>query len=488
MMGIKYRKEDVRMHSKFMENEFIKQIPILIGLGMFSLLTSISGSSTNLALPKISEDLKITNGQSTWIIQIGLIVSAITFVLFGRLGDSISKTFIFTNGGIIFLVGSLITGMALDFPIIMLGRAIQSLGVAMIMANFLGIVSQYFSNETRGEALAIISMFISIGAISGPALGGIILSFTSWRWIYLFNIPLGIIIIFFSRKQLAVPKVPLKTLSNEIKSINWFGELTFAVGLTLFFLSGVYFQKGLNFFVVGLTFLIIGTVIAFAAFFQDRKFHDSLISNELVKNADYLLSISILLVVMLVNSMSNILLPFYLQSYGGISPFVSGLLLMVQSLTMLIINPISGYISDHWNRYDLTIIGLLVLLISQVGYVMYPRNINLLIVSIPIIVNGIGLGLFLSPNNAIIMGVVDESLSGVAGSLTSFARTLGVTIGISFSSILLFVQLPHVQRITPALGQKFMNAFVSVFVVATVISAVVLVAVIFRRIQNKNTI
>lgn len=119
---------------------------------------------------------------------------------------------------------------------------------------------------------------------------------------------------------------------------------------------------------------------------------------------------------------------------------------------------------------------------------MYPRNINLLIVSIPIIVNGIGLGLFLSPNNAIIMGVVDESLSGVAGSLTSFARTLGVTIGISFSSILLFVQLPHVQRITPALGQKFMNAFVSVFVVATVISAVVLVAVIFRRIQNKNTI
>lgn len=467
MMGIKYRKGDVRMHSKFMENEFIKQIPILIGLGMFSLLTSISGSSTNLALPKISEDLKITNGQSTWIIQIGLIVSAITFVLFGRLGDSISKTFIFTNGGIIFLVGSLITGMALDFPIIMLGRAIQSLGVAMIMANSLGIVSQYFSNETRGEALAIISMFISIGAISGPALGGIILSFTSWRWIYLFNIPLGIIIIFFSRKQLAVPKVPLKTLSNEIKSINWFGELTFAVGLT---------------------FLIIGTVIAFAAFFQDRKFHDSLISNELVKNADYLLSISILLVVMLVNSMSNILLPFYLQSYGGISPFVSGLLLMVQSLTMLIISPISGYISDHWNRYDLTIIGLLVLLISQVGYVMYPRNINLLIVSIPIIVNGIGLGLFLSPNNAIIMGVVDESLSGVAGSLTSFARTLGVTIGISFSSILLFVQLPHVQRITPALGQKFMNAFVSVFVVATVISAVVLVAVIFRRIQNKNTI
>lgn len=467
MMGIKYRKGDVRMHSKFMENEFIKQIPILIGLGMFSLLTSISGSSTNLALPKISEDLKITNGQSTWIIQIGLIVSAITFVLFGRLGDSISKTFIFTNGGIIFLVGSLITGMALDFPIIMLGRAIQSLGVAMIMANSLGIVSQYFSNETRGEALAIISMFISIGAISGPALGGIILSFTSWRWIYLFNIPLGIIIIFFSRKQLAVPKVPLKTLSNEIKSINWFGELTFAVGLT---------------------FLIIGTVIAFAAFFQDRKFHDSLISNELVKNADYLLSISILLVVMLVNSMSNILLPFYLQSYGGISPFVSGLLLMVQSLTMLIISPISGYISDHWNRYDLTIIGLLVLLISQVGYVMYPRNINLLIVSIPIIVNGIGLGLFLSPNNAIIMGVVDESLSGVAGSLTSFARTLGVTIGISFSSILLFVQLPHVQRITPALGQKFMNALVSVFVVATVISAVVLVAVIFRRIQNKNTI
>lgn len=473
---------DVMMHSQ----KIISQLPVILVLGFFSLLTSISGSSTNLALPKISEDLKISNGQSTWIIQIGLIVATITFVLFGHLGDMISKNFVFSNGGKVFIVGSLLTGISINFPMIMFGRVIQAIGVAMIMANSLGIVSQYFPDETRGEALSIISMFISVGAISGPAIGGIILSVSSWRWIYLFNVPLGIIIIFFSRKLLPTPKVPLEQMTTMLKRFNWLGQFIFSIGLTLFFLSGVYFQNGLNSLVTGIIFLVVGSVIALLAFYQDQKFHESLIAPELVKNWDYLLSIFILFLAMLVNAMSNILLPFYLQSYGQISPFISGLLLMGQSLTMLLITPIAGYITDHWDRANLSIIGLMILLISQIGYAMYPRTMNMVLIIIPIVINGIGLGLFLPPNNTITMSSVDDSLSGVAGSINSFARTLGVTIGISMASILLFVQLPKVQNITPKLGMSFLHAFDRVFYVAVAISAFSLIMVVWRKLRGKR--
>lgn len=474
------------MRSEKITGKLMDQLPVILVLGFFSLLTSISGSSTNLALPKISEDLKISNSQSTWIIQIGLIVATITFVLFGHLGDMISKNFVFTNGGKVFIIGSLWTGVSVNFVMILIGRFIQAIGVAMIMANSLGIVSQYFPNETRGEALSIISMFISIGAISGPAIGGLILSFTSWRWIYLFNVPLGIIIIWFSHKLLPTPKVPLEKMSTMLKRFNWLGQFIFSIGLSLFFLSGVYFQKGVGSIITGVIFFVVGTVIALLAFYQDQRFHESLIAPELVKNWDYLLSIFILFLAMLVNAMSNILLPFYLQSYGKISPFISGLLLMGQSLTMLLVTPVAGYITDHWDRANLSIIGLMILLISQIGYAMYPRNMNLILIIIPIVINGIGLGLFLPPNNTITMSSVDDKLSGVAGSINSFARTLGITIGISMASILLFVQLPKVKDITPKLGMLFMHAFDHVFYVAVIISAFSLIMVVWRKLKGKR--
>lgn len=474
------------MQAKNNSGKLSDQMPVIMVLGFFSLLTSISGSSTNLALPNISEDLRISNGQSTWIIQIGLIVASISFVLFGHLGDTLSKSFIFTNGGIVFIVGSFLTGISIDFAMIMFGRVIQAIGVAMIMANSLGIVSQYFPDENRGEALSIISMLISVGAISGPAIGGMILSISTWRWIYLFNVPLGIVIILFGHKLLPVPKIPLKKMSTMLKRFNWLGQFIFTIGLSLFVLSGFYFQSGIKQLLTGLIFLVGGTVIAFLAFYQDQKFHESLIAPELMKNIDYLLSIFILFLAMLVNSMSNILLPFYLQSYGQISPFISGLLLMGQSLTMLLVTPIAGYITDHWDRTNLTIIGLIILLISQIGYAMYPQNMNLVLIIIPIVINGIGLGLFLPPNNTIIMSSVDDSLSGVAGSITSFARTLGVTLGISIASVFLFVQLPKVKNITPGLGSEFMHAFDNVFYTAVAISALSLVMVAIRKVRSKR--
>lgn len=189
---------------------------------------------------------------------------------------------------------------------------------------------------------------------------------------------------------------------------------------------------------------------------------------------------------MLVNSVSNILLPFYLQSYSGISAFSSGLLMMLQSVTMLVMTPFAGWLADHWNRYYLTIIGLLVLIVSQVGYANYPVQMTLTPIIWPIVANGAGMALFLSPNNALTMGAVDDHLSGVAGSLNSLARTIGLTIGISFGATLLFAQLPGVTRISQQTGLPFVRALANVFWLATIVSIVGLGVVIFRSIRNQR--
>ena len=463
-----------------------KNYSIIAVLGMFSFLTALSGSSTNLAIPKIAIDMDISSSMATWIVQIGLITTAILLVMFGHIGDILSKNVVFLAGGIGFLIGSAITGFAPNFPIILFGRVIQAIGSAMIMANSMGIVTQYFPDKRRAEALAVISMFISVGSISGPGIGGLIISASSWRWIYWINVPLGIVILWLGFKFLPIPKESWAHVRRVTQGANWTGQNLFTLGIIIFFLSGSFFQAGRSKLLTGIIFFAVGGVIALYAFIQDDKANLPWIAPEVIHNRGFMTSITALALVMLVNSVSNILLPFYFQSYNGMSAFYSGLIIMLQSVTMLCTTPFAGYLADRINRELMTVVGLLILMISQVGYAFFPNNLEMWKIIPPIILNGIGMAIFLSPNNALTMGLVDKSLSGIAGSLNSFARTLGMTIGISFGSSLLFFQLPGVKRVTASVGLPFIHAFANVFWTATVISAVALVIVLVRYLGSRR--
>ncbi len=463
-----------------------KNFSIIGVLGMFSFLSSLSGSSTNLAIPKIAVSMDLSSSEATWIVQIGLITTAILLVMFGHLGDILSKNAVFLAGGIAFLTGSTITGFAPDFWVILFGRVIQSVGSAMIMANSMGIVTQYFPDNKRAEALAMISMFISVGSISGPGIGGFIISVVSWRWIYWINIPLGLFVLWLGFKFLPIPKESWAHIRQVTRGANWRGQNLFTIGIIIFFLSGTFFQGGRSQLLVGLGFFVVGAAITIYSFVQDDRSNIPWIAPEILRNRGFMTSIFALMLVMLVNAVSNILLPFYFQSYNGMTPFTSGLIIMLQSVAMLVTTPFTGVLADRMNRELMTVIGLGVLVISQVGYALFPDHIDMLRIMPPVILNGIGMAIFLSPNNALTMGMVDKSLAGVAGSFNSFARTLGMTIGISFASSALFFQLPGITRISPALGTRFTSAFYNVFWISTTVSVIALLVVLTRYLSSRK--
>jgi MFS family permease len=463
-----------------------KQAIILI-VGSISLLTSLSGSSINLALPQIAVSLNISSSAATWVVVIGLITSSLFLVMFGHLGDLISKNTVFLYGGVIFVIGSGIAGLAPTFLLLLGGRVIQAIGIAMTMANAMGIVSDYFSNQERAEALAVISMFIAVGSISGPAFGGMIITVASWRWLLLLNVPLGAVILWLGTKILKSSQDNTKLLKQVLQKSNWRGQIIFSIGLILFFFGSYLVQKGLTQSWLGILLLLIGTAITTASFLQDSRSSSPWIDVNLYKNGTYVLSISMLFIVMLVNAVSNILLPFYLQSFQGLTPLVSGLLMMIQSLAMFVVTPIAGYLADHWNRLYLTAIGVALLLVAQIGYALYPMKLAWLIVIGPILLNGIGLALFLSPNNALTMASVNQKIVGVAGSLNSLARTLGMTLGISMASTLLFAQMPGIKRITPQDGTLFLHAYAVVFWVTTGLTMIGLGIVGFRLTKQRQT-
>lgn len=445
--------------------------PIIV-LGLFSFLSSLSGESTNLALPNISQALQITNNQATWIVQVGLITTTILLVAFGHLGDMISKEFVFLMGGIFFTLGSLVNGLAPGLTILLLGRVVQAIGSAMIMANSIGITTELSTPKNRGELLAITSMFISVGAISGPAIGGLILSFTSWRLIYLINVPLGILFILIGLKVFTFPKISVATVKKSLAGANWFGQIVFSVGIIVLSVSSLFFQNPKLSYLVGIAAFILGAVLTIYSFMQDDHSKTPWISPTILRNKPFVFSMFALFLAMLVNVASNILLPFYLQSFNGISPLIAGLIMILQSSVMLFVSPISGRLADRIGSGKLIIAGLLVLAVSQIGYTMFPLKFNWLLVLLPILLNGVGMGMFLAPNNSLAISYVDKSLTGVAGSLTSFFRTIGMSLGITIASTVLFAQLPGVRYITPQLGTTFLTAFHHVFLLMTGLSLI----------------
>ena len=316
----------------------------------------------------------ISSSAATWIVSIGLITTAVLLVMFGHIGDLVSKNLVFLLGEVVFILGSLLTGIAPTYLTIMAGRMVQAVGSAMIMANSMGIISQYFPDATRAEALAVISMFISLGSISGPAFGGILITWASWRWIYLVNVPVGILIVLAGMRVLPLRRPEPGEIRQVWRQANWTGQNLFTGGMILMFISGYWIQQPSQRW-LGAFVLAGGVLLTILAFVQDQRASSPWIAPVILHNPDYLISVSVLLIVMLVNSVSNILLPFYLQSYSGISAFSSGLLMMLQSVTMLVMTPFAGWLADHWNRYYLTIIGLLVLIVSQVGYAKDRKSV-----------------------------------------------------------------------------------------------------------------
>lgn len=385
------------------------------------------------------------------------------------------------------MIGSAINGLAPSFWVLIFGRIIQAIGAAMIMANSMGIVTEAFDDRHRAEALSTISVFISAGSISGPAIGGFILSILSWRWIFLLNVPLGLFVLLFGCKSLPIPHEHWVQVRQQLKQANWTGQILFTIGVVIFFISSSFFTSADQNYLLGTIVLLVGLVITVYSFIQDDRSANPWIDPSILHNSAFLVSISALFLVNMVNAVSNLLLPFYLQSFAGYSAFASGMIMIGQPAIMILVTPITGYLADRVDRNLLTMIGLVVLLISQLGYASYPQNASLIRILIPILINGAGMSLFLSPNNAITMGTVDKKVSGVAGSFNSFARTFGMTIGISMSSVMLFAQLPGVKTISPALGSTFLRAFSGSFIVATIISAIALVIVLYRYIDRRRT-
>ena len=458
-----------------------KKISTLFTICLFVLMSTLDSSIVNIALPSISKHFDISQSQASFIVSSYLLTICISLLPFGRLGDIYGKSNIYKTGGVIFLAGSLFCGISSSLVILVLSRIIQALGSGMIMSNSNGIITEVFPPNERGRALGIVGTFVSIGGIAGPGLGGLILNYLSWHYIFLINLPVGIIAIILS--YLLLPHHDSqKTPDNKL---DYKGSALFSITIISLYFFITSLEKISIISLISLLLAILGLFLFIKIektssypliklnIFHNRLFSSSLLSALLVFTSAFFYTM---------------IAPFYLQNIKGWTPSKAGLIMMIFPTIQIIFSPIAGILADKYNKLILTKVGLSLLCLGQVAYSLWGINTSLTVIIASIILAAFGNTLFQAPNNTITMNSVNPSDLGIAGALSALARNLGMVLGVSLSTLIMNFTVSNlaghkVQKIT-----ENPHYFVSAMHLAFIISLIFcLLALFINGRKNKKS-
>ena len=406
---------------------------ILIATCLFTFMSTLDGSIVNIAMPTMSKDLAISMNEAEWIVSVYMITICCLLIFWGRISDTIGKIKIFKIGTLIFIMGSLFCGISSTLEMLLISRIIQATGASMTMATNYGIITENFPPEMRGRSLGVLGSFVSLGSIAGPGIGGVIIQKYTWHYIFLINIPIGIFA--FVLGYFVFPKSKKKDIPLNL---DYLGFILFDMFIISLFM-GIFIGQVIGFTKLSIIILFIIAVCSFVGFiFREKRAKNPLIDLTIFNNKSFSVGLTCAVLIFSSNLFMNTLLPFYLQDTLKLSSLMSGFILMCVPIAMVIVAPISGALSDKIGAKGLTFLGLFIVSISQLLFILIGLKTTISNLVLLTLLAGTGVALFQSPNNSIIMSSVEHNHLGIAGSINSLARNIGMVTGLSLSTTILY--------------------------------------------------
>lgn len=453
---------------------------VLSNTSLAVLMTALDASSIVIALPSIGKGLPHTSALDVVWMLIGYqLVLGSVLVNVGRFADIFGRARLYKLGYIALTIGSGLCSIAQTGPELVLFRFIQGGGAALIQANSTAIILDAFPAKERGKALGINSMALSSGMILGLVLGGALTSLLGWRSIFWINIPIGLFSIAWSQLSLK----ELRKLPGKPK-IDIPGNITF-LGALVMFLSGVSFYALRLIDSTVFVGLLVGGGISFAAFgYAEVSAKSPMLNLSLLRIRPFAVGNVISIINMLGRGTIQLVLTFYLQGPTMLlTPLVAGLYLLPNALATIVSGPLSGVLSD---RYGYRIFTLLGTTLSSIGAVMLAQigpTTSYVLFAIPLLVNGFGGGMYMTPNRTQVVGAVPSADRGVAtGVYMTFNNVGGVlSRGVTFLVMGLVLPAAVLQAIfagsteagNPASwSAQFISAMHVVFYFSAVLSAI----------------
>jgi MFS family permease len=428
-------------------------------LGVF--LTFVNGSIVLISLPAIFRGLRLDPlepgnvGYLLWMLVGYLLVTAVFVVIAGRLGDLFGRARCFRYGFVIFTVGAIASALTwshggLGATELIASRCVTGLGGALMAANSLALIIDAYPSDRRGAAIGINSIAAIAGSFLGLVIGGVVADH-SWRAVFWVSVPFGVIGTVWSSRTLHDPARAARS-KLRLRALDPWGNLTFTIGLVGVLLAMTYAVQPYGHHVTGwtsprvLTLLIGGLVFLTAFVFVERRVADPMFDLGLFRiRAFTAANIAGLLCqlarggmqFMLIIWLQGIWLPLHGYSFAR-TPLWAGIYLLPLSIGFLISGPLFGKLADRYGARGFATGGMLMVAGSFLLLMAMPANFHYSLFALLLLVNGIGSGMFASPNAAAVMNAVPASARGAASGMRSTFLNSGqvLSIGLFFSLLI----------------------------------------------------
>ena len=446
---------------------------VVLCMGFFMVLLDLT--IVNIAIPSMVDGLKASLDQILWVLNAYTLTYAVLLITAGRLGDRFGQRTLFAVGLALFTAASALCGLAQDPSQLITARVLQGLGGALLTPQTLAILTSIFPAERRGAAFGIWGGIAGLATIAGPVVGGLIVTYLDWRWVFYVNVPIGVTA--FVLTFLIVPDLR----PGRVSGIEPVGVLLTSAGLfaiTYALIEGQRFDWGTVTTIGGVPVTIASLVIAGAvlliAFFVWDSFRPSpLVPLRLFRDRNFSLMNWVAATVAF--GMIGLFLPLtiYLQSALGFTALKAGLTLLPMSLVSMPVAPFAGRLADRIGGKYVLMAGVALFALGM-SWVDLRASIDATWVTfLPgLLVAGLGVGCTFAPMTTVAMRNIRPQLAGAASGVLNTTRQVGGAIGSAVVGAVLqnrlaaslhdqavsySAQLPP--QVPPAIRQKFIDGF-----------------------------
>lgn len=389
------------------------------------LMANLDTTIVNISLPTISRDLGVDTGVVSWITLSYFLAVTSLLLAFGRLGDLLGFRKLFLGGMVIFAASSFLCALAPWITEIILFRILQGIGGGIMIALGPAIISAFLPQAVRGRALGYVMASASIGIAMGPVIGGILIVWLGWRWIFLVNVPLGIAAALVGYKALPRDQPTARGSFDLLGAVFIFSSLALIIyGLNQGTELGWRSEAILGCFSLGVL-----CAVGFAI--REKHYSEPLVDLKLFSNLNFVLPNLGSLLMLLAFAGALFALPFYMELGLGFSTAVSSLLLTITSLAAAVSAPIGGAIYDRQGpRLACLTASACTLLAFLLFFLMEASELQQIALASALALMGIGYGMYAPPALSTVVSQCPKK-KGLASSIMMTSRDMGVIAGIA---------------------------------------------------------
>ncbi|MGW9134761.1 MDR family MFS transporter [Streptomyces sp. NPDC055681] len=405
---------------------------VMLALMITMLLAMLDNLIVGTAMPTIVGDLGGLEHLS-WVVTAYTLATAASTPIWGKLGDMYGRKSIFLTSIVLFLIGSVLSGMAQDMGQLIGFRAIQGLGAGGLMVGVMAIIGDLVPPRERGKYQGLMAGVMAIAMIGGPLVGGTITDHLGWRWSFYINLPLGAVAL---AMVTAVLHLPNKERTKA--KVDYLGAGLLTLGITAIVLVTTWGGSEYAWdSAVIMELAAIGVVSLVGFLFVETKAAEPIIPLHIFRNRNFTLMSLVGFMSGFVMFGAVLFLPLYQQSVQGASATNSGLLLLPMLLSMMIVSLIAGRVTTSTGKYKIfPIIGSVLMVAGLFLLSQMDTDTTRFTSGVYMAVLGAGMGFLMQITMLVAQNSVELKDMGVASSATTLFRTLGSSFGVAIMGAL----------------------------------------------------